>query len=513
MTDLNRRRTLSNGFLAGVMGGIFMTLVMLILRYFTGASTLPEMISDRVAPFLPIPIFFKMLGLFGGYSHLKQFGIVSILVGMLVFAGIIGVLYAISMERSARAGRRLVGVAMAITWALSILLLWPMLAANYRGRPPGQATWFNAACLLLIYLVCGFVLMVVYRMLVGPSEATNPSGNSAGRRQVLPALLGVLGIGAILVMLRKFYEIAAYAYDGTEESGEDLPPITPNDDFYCVTKNNVDPQPAADLWRLEVTGMVNAPRVYRFDEIAALPSVEQETTLECISNQVGSGLMSNAIWRGVPLRDLIGAANPMPRIQQVVFHGADAYTDDLSFEMAMRPTTLVAYRMNGDPLALKHGFPARIIVPGMVGEKNVKWVTRIELLDHQTKQFYEKQGWGPSFRINTTSRFDSPDFDQPVKFARLITLRGTAFGGDRGVSRVEVSADDGATWHAAEITYKSSPLAWVQWRFDWSPAGPGEYPLVVRATDGNGEVQSGVDKPSGPEPATGYQRVTATLRS
>ncbi len=174
MTDLNRRRTLSNGFLAGVMGGIFMTLVMLVLRYFTGASTLPEMISDRVAPFLPIPIFFKMLGLFGGYSHLKQFGIVSILVGMLVFAGIIGVLYAISMERSARAGRRLVGVAMAISWALSILLLWPMLAANYRGRPPGQATWFNAACLLLIYLVCGFVLMVVYRMLVGPGEATIP---------------------------------------------------------------------------------------------------------------------------------------------------------------------------------------------------------------------------------------------------------------------------------------------------------------------------------------------------
>ena len=511
MSPNYRRRALTNGFLAGVIGGVFMTLIMLVLRYFTGASTLPEMISDRAAPFLPIPIFFKMLGLFGGYSHLKQFGIVSILVGMLVFAGMIGVLYAISMERSQRASRRLIGVSLAISWALSILVLWPMLAGNYRGRPPAVATWFNAASLLLIYLVCGCVLVVAYRMLRPPVEAA--SANWAGRRQVLPALLGALGIAAVLVMLRKFYEIAAYAYDGTEETGEDLPPITPNDDFYCVTKNNVDPQPETTLWRLEVNGMVSTPRTYRFEEIAALPSVEQETTLECISNQVGSGLMSNAIWRGVPLRDLIAAAGPKPGIQQVVFHGADAYTDDLPYEMAMRPSTLVAYRMNGDALALKHGFPARIIVPGMVGEKNVKWVTRIELLDHQTKQFYEQQGWGPSFRINTTSRFDSPDFDQPVKFANPITLRGTAFGGDRGVSRVEVTMDDGATWRAAEITYKSSPLAWVQWRFDWSPPGPGEYPLAVRATDGNGEVQSGVDKSSGPEPATGYQRVTAKLQS
>ncbi len=265
-----------------------------------------------------------MLGLFGGYSHLKQFGIVSILVGMLVLPQSYRLLASTPFPWNARLARA--GCGRASRWRspgrsrfFCCGRCWrPTIADGL----PDKVTWFNAACLLLIYLVCGFVLMVVYRMLVGPSEATNPSGNSAGCWQVLPALLGVLGIGAILVMLRKFYEIAAYAYDGTEESGEDLPPITPNDDFYCVTKNNVDPQPAADLWRLEVTGMVNAPRVYRFDEIAALPSVEQETTLECISNQVGSGLISNAIWRGVPLRDLIGAANPMPRIQQVVFHGA-----------------------------------------------------------------------------------------------------------------------------------------------------------------------------------------------
>jgi DMSO/TMAO reductase YedYZ molybdopterin-dependent catalytic subunit len=517
---------LAFGFLAGVIGGVFMTLLMLVLRYEIGASTLPEMISDRAAPFLPIPVFFKMLGLLGGYSHLKQIAVVSTFLAVVGFAGCIGVLYAIAVKLSRlpeswpipsstfpRAGMLLLAKALSIAWLLSVTLLWPTLEGNYKGRPPGEAIFINALNLLLLYITCGLVLAVMYRLLTSPGTESIDSGQTVGRRSILPAVLGALGVVAVVMLLRKFYAMAAYGYDGTEETGTGLPPITPNEDFYCVTKNNVDPQPAMDLWRLEVTGRVANPRTYRFEEIAAMPFVDQETTLECISNQVGSGLMSNAVWRGVPLRDLIAAAGLAPGIRQVLFHGADAYTDDLSFEIAMRPTTLVAYLMNGDPLPFKHGFPVRIVVPGMVGEKNVKWVTRIEFLDHETKGFYEKQGWGPSFRINTTSRFDAPDFDQPIRFGSPIVLRGTAFGGDRGVSRVEVSTDDGASWQMADLSYKSSSLAWVQWQLNWSPTAPGEYSLVVRAADGSGEVQSGVDRASGPEPATGYHRVKAILQS
>jgi DMSO/TMAO reductase YedYZ molybdopterin-dependent catalytic subunit len=524
MTD--RRRTLAIGFVSGAIGGVFMVLLMLVLRYFTGATSLPELILDRGAPFMPIPVFFRLLGLFGGYSQLKEIGVVSTLFALIAFAGAVGAAYAVKIRRarshdgqsestgpSYRSGMRFLILILSITWMLSVSLLWPVLVGNFKGLPTGQAFAFNILCLLAIYLLCGAVLVVLHHALASKSGATDSRGRLLNRRMILTGLLAGIGIAGVVSVLKKFYGFAAYGYDGTEETGTDLPPITPNKDFYVVTKNSVDPQPDRCLWRLEVTGSVKNPKTYRFDELAAMPSASQETTLECISNQVGSGLISNAIWKGVPLHQLIQASGPNANVVQVVFHGADAYSDDVSTEIAMLPTTLIAYEMNGEPLPLRHGFPARMIVPGMVGEKSVKWLTRIELRDTEAKQFYERQGWGPVFVVNTTSRFDAPDFSEPVDFATPIELRGMAFGGARGIQRVEVSTDDGLSWSRAELTYQSSPLAWVQWRFEWRPKVPGTYKLVVRAVDGTGGIQSGEDESSGPEPATGYHRVTATLKS
>jgi DMSO/TMAO reductase YedYZ molybdopterin-dependent catalytic subunit len=521
-----RRRTLTIGFTSGLIGGVYMVVLMLAFRYFMGTPSLAELILDCATPFLPIPVFFGLLGTFGGYNHLKEVGVVSTLLAQLVFTGAVGAGYAIVVERARsrnlpsasssshyRAGIRLLLLVLAITWALSIGLLWPPLGGNYRGRPSGQALVLNPLCLLLIFVASGIVLVAVHRILAGQQGEAKPPGSLRNRRTILTAALGGTGIIAVVIMLRKFYSIAAYSYDGTETSGLNLPPITPNEDFYAVTKNSVDPQPDLSLWRVEVVGSVTSPKTYRLEEIEAMPSVSQETTLECISNRVGGGLISNAIWKGVPLQQLIQAAGPKAGVMQVVFHGADAYTDDVSVELAMCPTTILAYRMNGDPLPMRHGFPARMIVAGMVGEKSIKWLTRIELRDSKARQFYEKQGWGPKFEINTTSRFDAPDFHKPLDLGLPINVRGMAFGGARGVQRVEVSTDDGATWSPAEITYRSSPLAWVQWKFEWHPKDPGTYQLVVRAIDGTGALQSGVSKAAGPEPATGYHRVTATVKS
>ena len=124
----------------------------------------------------------------------------------------------------------------------------------------------------------------------------------------------------------------------------------------------------------------------------------------CISNYLGGGLMSNAIWTGLPLRDAVLAAGPRSGATRVVLRGADGYTDTYSLEKALEPTTFVAYGMNGAPLPVRHGYPVRILTPGLFGEKSIKWVTRIELVDHDVKGFYEQQGWGPSFR-----RSDSDD--------------------------------------------------------------------------------------------------------
>jgi DMSO/TMAO reductase YedYZ molybdopterin-dependent catalytic subunit len=168
--------------------------------------------------------------------------------------------------------------------------------------------------------------------------------------------------------------------------------------------------------------------------------------------------------------------------------------------------------MNGEPLPQRHGFPARILVPGLFGEKNVKWVTTVELVASNAKGFYEQQGWGPEFVVPTQSRFTEPDLAQPLALGTVAVLRGTAFAGDRGVAGVEVSVDDGRTWEAAELEYSRSPLAWVLWRYDWRPERPGDIPLLVRATDEKGDVQIAEVRDVAPQGATGLHRVMARVQ-
>jgi DMSO/TMAO reductase YedYZ molybdopterin-dependent catalytic subunit len=258
---------------------------------------------------------------------------------------------------------------------------------------------------------------------------------------------------------------------------------------------------------------VERPQTYRFEDLLAMPAVTQETTLECISNGVGDGLMSNARWKGVPMQRLLEAVRPQPGVMAVFLHAADGYTDSFAFEKAMDPTTLVVYEMNGMPLPARHGYPVRIIVPGLFGEKNVKWVTRIELVNSHVKGFYAQQGWGPNFVIPSCSRFDQPHHGQTVALqtTAVVPLKGVAFAGARGVSRVEVSLDNTLTWHEARIDYRGAPMAWVLWSYDWHPAQPGRYMLVVRATDGTGTVQTPEERSFAPEGATGYHRVSVQV--
>jgi DMSO/TMAO reductase YedYZ molybdopterin-dependent catalytic subunit len=230
------------------------------------------------------------------------------------------------------------------------------------------------------------------------------------------------------------------------------------------------------------------------EEVKAFTPVEQETTLMCISNGLDGGLMSNAKWKGVPMRDLINRSVPLSNAAKVLLHGVDNYTDTFPLEKAMDPTTLVAYEMNGVPLPDRHGFPARVIVPGYFGEKHVKWLTRIELATSDVKGFYETQGWGPDFIVPTRSRIDVPENDTSLSLGKLtgpIEIKGVAYGGNRGISKVEISFDEGRQWHETDIYYSGGDLAWSLWkaRDGWQPEAPGNYTILVRATDGKGEVQ------------------------
>jgi DMSO/TMAO reductase YedYZ molybdopterin-dependent catalytic subunit len=274
-------------------------------------------------------------------------------------------------------------------------------------------------------------------------------------------------------------------------------PITPNELFYCVTKNVVDPRVDVDLWHLEVGGLVKNAATWRFDDLLGFETKQQETTLMCISNGLDAGLISNAVWKGFPLRDVMDRAIPLSGAARVRFHGVDNYTDTIPLEKALKPTTLLAYEMNDAELPDRHGYPLRLIVPGYFGEKHVKWLTRIEVTDANAKGFYEAQGWGPDFITPTRSRIDVPDPWSSVSLGKLdgpIEVKGIAYGSDRGISRVEFSSDGGKSWRDAEIYYSGGNLAWSLWKTEWMPDAAGDYMLVVRATDGEGGVQEWEDK-------------------
>lgn len=520
-------KTLSVGLLAGLVAALLMTLLFVLLRDLFGIATPSELVGDRIAPLLGIDKFFELLSRFGGYNHLKQIGVSSVIIGQLVVGALGGVLYALIVERAramqpqraAFRGRLFLYIFVGLLWIASVILLWPVLATSYVGLPILKSSLVNVFALLVGYALYGLALAWLYRMMAvreSSSVGVETMREHVGRRALLAGGIGAVFALAVGGLLQRLFKIAAFSYDGTQYKGADVQAITPNDRFYVVTKNVVDPDVSRSLWRLDVTGLVERPHAYSFEDLAALPSVTQETTLRCISNQVSDGLMSNAVWKGVPMRALIEAAGMKQGVVEVRLHGVDNYTDTFAIQKALEPTTLVAYMMNNEPLPQRHGFPVRVIVPGLFGEKNVKWVTRIELVDYDAKGFYEQQGWGPNFVVPTISRFDVPDDKAKIKLAMAaagVTLKGVAHAGNRGVSKVEVSTDDGKTWNAAQLDDKRAPLAWALWHYEWKPAQAGEYKLVVRATDGTGELQTEKERGTAPEGATGYHKIKTLIEA
>ena len=532
---LTRRLAIGGvGLLAGIVAALLMILLMAAARTWLGISPPPEALPDRFAPLIPIPTFFSLFDRFGGYNGLKRFGITSGLAGLVVVGAIVGLIYALIIEsrRSRTSGRWrqdlslqavgfIIAAALAL-WVITLGLLWPVLDANYHGAPPGAARLISAAALLIEYLVFASVVILLYRWLAPRSALDTrpiPVGEPIGRRTLVAGAAGLALAGGSGTLIRNLNERATFAYDGLAYSGPGVEPIAPNDKFYTVTKNVVDPDVNPGVWRLEIGGMVEEPRGYTFEDLMNLASVEQESTLMCISNRIGAGLMSNAVWQGVRLRDLLGASRPLDGALEVFLNGADAYTDSFAFDKAMDPTTIVAVAMNREPLPPRHGYPARVVVPGLYGEKNVKWVTRIEVVDYDAKGFYEQQGWGPNFVIPTRSDIFGPrwvrrrgdNFVEPFAAGQTAVIRGRAFAGDRGIQTVEFSADDGETWRETRIDYPGTNLTWAFWSAEWLPEESGEYTLVSRAIDGIGAPQPSESRGIVPQGATGYHRVVATV--
>ncbi len=514
---MSRSKALFAGLLAGLIGGIAMTVVMLVLACF-GVATPLAIIGDRLSVFIKPGPFLSIMGRVGGYNHLKQLGVGSTMAGQLFVGALAGAIFSLLMRRNPQ--RRVTAWTMSIFVVLPIaaiaIALWPVLGTSYIGLPIASGGAVTLIGFALSVLVFERTLVASFHFLTRP-EAGAESGEftpAIGRRALILGGLGVLIAGGGIGLLRRLYRIATFNYDGTQYKGRIVQPITPNDLFYCVTKNVIDPRVNVDLWHLEVNGLVQNPTTYRFQDLKAFNQVEQETTLMCISNGLDAGLISNAVWKGITLRDLIDPAGPMADARRVRLFGVDNYTDTIPLEKALDPTTLLAWEMNGRSLPDRHGYPLRAIVPGYFGEKHVKWLTRIELTGDNVKGFYETQGWGPDFMTPTRSRIDAPDHESRFSLGQLsgpIEVKGIAFGGDRGISRVEISDDDGETRTDGNVHYAGTKLTWALWTYEWRPDGPDDYTLVVRATDGEGAVQEWEEDRSPFSGVTGFHKIAVQV--
>ena len=275
-----------------------------------------------------------------------------------------------------------------------------------------------------------------------------------------------------------------------------------------VSKNlGGDPNVDGGSWRLKIGGMAGNPVNLTLQDLRALPVTTEYVTLECISNNVGGNLMSTGIFTGVSLKYLLEQVNPTSSATWAAFKAADGYSESLPLSaINSDPTILVAYQLDGETLPAAHGYPARILIPGRYGMKGPKWLTEIDLVDHESGGYWEQQGWDHNAVVKTTSRFDVPRDGDIVKVSG-VAVSGVAYAGTRGIGKVEVSTDGGATWTEAQRTAPLSQLTWVLWNLDWQPPKEGSYQLVVRATDGTGAVQESNMASSYPGGAMGYHGI------
>lgn len=289
----------------------------------------------------------------------------------------------------------------------------------------------------------------------------------------------------------------------------EVSPITPNDEFY-ITSYRSPPDIRIHDWTLSVKGLVKAPIRLNYAELLARPTMSDIVTLECVGNEVAGDSIGTAEWEGVPLKAVLDEAGVKSTAYDVVLHAADGYSDSFSVKRAMVGDVMIAHKMNGVPLPTGHGYPARIIVPGIYGMKQVQWLTEIELVPHDHQGYYQKNGWSDDATVNTMTWITNP-IDGDDLPSQDFHMKGFAFSGTRGIRSVEVSFDGGDHWELAHLEPAQSRSSWVFWNFMWKAPQPNRYTLVARATGGTGTLQSAVEQKPFPSGTTGLQEMVVTV--
>ncbi|UGS26152.1 molybdopterin-dependent oxidoreductase [Microbacterium resistens] len=289
------------------------------------------------------------------------------------------------------------------------------------------------------------------------------------------------------------------------------PLITPNRDFYRIDTALVVPSIDPGGWRLRVHGMVDEEVELTWDELLALPLTESATTLSCVSNVVGGDLVGTAVWLGHPIRQLLARARPHPDADMVLSRSQDGFTAGTPLDaLTDDRDALLAVGMNGEPLPPEHGFPVRMVVPGLYGYVSAtKWVTELEVTRFdRARAYWTDRGWSARGPIKLQSRIDVPRRGRETRAGDAV-IAGVAWRPGTGIGAVEVQVDDGP-WQRAQLAPAISADTWVQWRLPWR-AEPGDHRIRCRAIGADGEVQTATESLPAPDGATGWHTVRATV--
>jgi DMSO/TMAO reductase YedYZ molybdopterin-dependent catalytic subunit len=545
------RESLGPALLAASVGVV----AMFVVRYLLLIPTPPELYGDRATVLIPVTLFSALLQTFG--STAKHIFFAALVIGAALLAVVFGVVYWAARlwgaTRNASSASRL-GVlpgwpdallVWALLYALTAGILAPLLGGGFLGAQ--FQTGVGGTLLSLLTPITAFsaaFIPLLRRNLQNTSEDAGETATAAGRlsrRRLLgqgafaAAVIGggiiawqfiTSGLGAGIGLRTPSARPAGLNFANTPKRIEppptpeygawtavdgETPEVTPTEEFYYVSKDILDdPRVDEKTWKLEIKGQVAHPYALTYAQLTSLPRIERYHTLECISNEVGGNLMSNALFVGASLADAVQRAGVTAGASELIFAAADGYSDSIPLSLALDPRSLIVYQINGGPLPIPHGFPARLLVPGLYGMKNGKWLTSLTLGTGGYTGYWEERGWTRTAGVKTTTRIDLP-LDGDTLAARPTFITGVAYAADRGIARVDVSVDAGVTWHMATLRRPLGNLTWTLWEIPWRPE-PGGYYIVARAVELNGDVQTPDDEPPIPYGATGYHVIHVTAR-
>ena len=380
----------------------------------------------------------------------------------------------------------------------------------------------------VIGAICGVATL---RVLTAAAPRGGAGPDPDRRRSLLT--LGLLGAGVLggvagTVLDRQRRSVAGerdvYSLPAPASPAPPIPPavqpaadglpsfITPNEDFYRIDTALSVPQIARSDWSLRIHGMVDREITYTLDDLAEFEVVQQAVTLTCVSNPVGGNLISNAMWTGYRVRDLLQRSGVHADADMVLSTSSDGFTAGTPVQaLTDDRDALLAIGMNGVALPVEHGYPARLVVPGLYGFVSAtKWVVDLELTRFdRAEAYWTRLGWSARAPIKTESRIDVPRDGQRLDSGR-VTIGGVAWAQSRGIRAVEVRIDDGP-WRPAQLGAAYSDDTWRLWTFDWE-ATSGRHTVTVRATDNTGEVQTEQYSPPVPDGATGWPSISVEVR-